>query len=63
MEKEFNTELTRKTQGKKKQKITSLAGWMILILAAVIVIPVGLVMFVLSGLWSAADRFLLKFSH
>lgn len=57
MEKEFNTELARTTEKKGKTRRTGrLLGWLVLALAAIIIVPVGIVMFMISGLWSAADK-------
>ena len=39
------------------------AGWLLIILLFVIIVPVGAVMFVISGLWSALDRVLLKWNR
>lgn len=39
------------------------AGWLLIILLFVIIVPVGAVMFVISGLWSALDRALLKWNR
>ena len=38
-------------------------GWLMIVLLIVVIVPVGAVMFVGSGLWSALDRVLLKFNR
>ena len=40
-----------------------LIGWLVMIFLIVVIVPVGAVMFVISGLWSALDRILLKFNR
>ncbi len=40
-----------------------LIGWLMIIFLIVVIVPVGAVMFVISGLWSALDRALLKFNR
>lgn len=57
MKEEFNTELTRTTEEKGKKKRTGrLLGWLVLALAVIVIVPVGIVMFIISGIWSAADK-------
>ena len=38
-------------------------GWIMIVFLIVVIVPVGAVMFVVSGLWSALDRVLLKFNR
>ncbi len=38
-------------------------GWLMIVFLIVVIVPVGAVMFVVSGLWSALDRVLLKFNR
>lgn len=38
-------------------------GWLMIVFLIVVIVPVGGVMFVVSGLWSALDRVLLKFNR
>ena len=52
--KEFSEE--RKKRGKIRKGAGRIAGWGILILVCLIVVPIGFVMLVLSGIWSLADR-------
>lgn len=40
-----------------------LIGWLVMIFLIVVIVPVGAVMFVISGLWLALDRILLKFNR
>ena len=40
-----------------------LIGWLMIIFLIVVIVPVGAVMFVISGTWSALDRALLKFNR
>lgn len=56
-----NTELSRKqTDNKKKKRFGSAASWVLIAAAVLIIVPVGCIMFMLSGLWSAADKVLGK---
>lgn len=48
---------------KKQKRMNRAAGWIMLVLLILVIIPIGAVMFVISGLWSAADRALLRFSR
>ena len=49
---------------KENQKVAGrLAGIAVMLFLILIIIPAGTVMFVISGLWSALDRFLLKFER
>lgn len=41
---------------KNRKEAGRIAGWGILILVCLIVVPIGFVMLVLSGIWSLADR-------
>lgn len=54
-----NTELHRKEKPDgKHRKMTRAAGWVLLAAAVLFVVPVGCIMFMISGLWSAADKVL-----
>ncbi|WP_159431656.1 hypothetical protein [Clostridium sp. Marseille-P3244] len=46
----------------KSRRIPRMLSWVMLALLVMIVVPVGALMFVISGVWSAVDRVLLKFS-
>ena len=46
-----------------KRQIGRALSWVLLGLLLLIVVPVGAVLFVVSGVWSAVDRALLKFSR
>lgn len=48
---------------KKVRKMNRIAGWFMMVVLAAVIIPIGIVMFVVSGLWSAADRALLRFNR
>ncbi|HIZ81479.1 MAG TPA: hypothetical protein H9722_05225 [Candidatus Mediterraneibacter pullistercoris] len=52
-----------KLKGDSKRRLGRLAGWFMILFLIVVIVPVGAIMFVLSGLWSAVDRALLKFSR
>lgn len=52
-----------KTQNGNQKFAGRLAGIAVMLLLILIIIPAGTVMFVISGLWSALDRFLLKFER
>lgn len=39
-----------------------LIGWLMILFLILVIVPVGAVMFVISGLWLALDRILLKFN-
>lgn len=46
----------------KSRRIPRMLSWIMLALLVMIVVPIGALMFVISGVWSAVDRVLLKFS-
>ncbi len=46
-----------------KRQIGRAFSWVLLGLLLLIVVPVGAVLFVVSGVWSAVDRALLRFSR
>ncbi len=52
----------RKMEKKKDRRIGRALSWLLLVLLVMIIVPVGAVMFVISGLWNAADRALLRFN-
>lgn len=45
-----------------KRQIGRIIAWIMIVLLVVIVIPLGAVMFVMSGLLSSIDRLLQKFN-
>lgn len=45
------------------RKLARLLSWLIMLFLVLIVIPIGMVMLVVSGVWSAADRVLLKINR
>ncbi len=47
---------------KKDRRIGRALSWILLALLVMIIVPIGAVMFVISGLWNAADRVLLRFN-
>lgn len=47
---------------KKDRRIGRALSWILLVLLVMIIVPVGAVMFAISGLWNAADRALLRFN-
>lgn len=58
----MNTILTEKEEdfsekrNRRKTRTGRALGWMLLAAAVLFIIPVGCIMFVISGVWSAADR-------
>lgn len=50
-------------KGASKKYPGRLIGWLVMIFLIVVIVPVGAVMFVISGLWSALDRALLKLNR
>lgn len=58
----MNTILTEKEedfsekQNRRKTRTGRALGWILLAAAVLFIIPVGCIMFVISGVWSAADR-------
>lgn len=48
---------------KKERRAGRALSWVLLVLLVIIIVPIGAVMFVISGLWNAADRALLKFNR
>lgn len=58
----MNTILTEKEEdfsekrNRRKTRIGRALGWILLAAAVLFIIPVGCIMFVISGVWSAADR-------
>lgn len=41
---------------RRKSRTGRALGWVLLAAAVLFIIPVGCIMFVISGVWSAADR-------
>lgn len=54
---EINTEQENIVQGRKFRRALS---WVLLAAAVLFIVPVGCIMFVISNLWSAADKVLNK---
>lgn len=57
----MNTILPEKKEneeGRKRRKSRTgrALGWILLVAAILFIIPVGCIMFMISGVWSAADR-------
>ena len=58
----MNTILTEKEEdfsekrNRRKTRTGRALGWILLEAAVLFIIPVGCIMFVISGVWSAADR-------
>ena len=58
----MNTILTEKEEdfsekrNRRKTRTGRALGWILLAAAELFIIPVGCIMFVISGVWSAADR-------
>ncbi|HJA19376.1 hypothetical protein I6E09_06650 [Mediterraneibacter glycyrrhizinilyticus] len=50
-------------QKDSKRRLGRMLGWLMIVFLIVVIVPVGAVMFVVSGLWSALDRVLLKFNR
>lgn len=46
-----------------QRRIGRLLGWLMILLLVVVIVPVGAVMFVISGMWSALDRALIRFNR
>ena len=47
---------------KKDRRMCRALSWILLALLVLIIVPIGALMLVISGLWSAADRALLRFN-
>ncbi len=60
----MNSEKVKKNGEAEKGKRYFWRGisWILMAVLVLIVVPIGIAMFVISGLWSAADRALLKFN-
>lgn len=48
---------------KKDRRRCRALSWIFLALLVMVIVPVGALMFVIFGLWSAADRALLRFNR
>lgn len=61
----FREENKMKSEKQKKtRKYTGrMAGIAVMLFIILVIIPAAAVMFVISGLWAALDRFLLKFER
>lgn len=53
----------KETVRKKDRKIPRMLSWVMLALLVLIVVPIGAIMFVISGVWTAVDRALVRFSQ
>lgn len=54
-------EMKSEQENRKQKYAGRAAGIAVMLCLALIIIPMGTVMFVISGLWSALDRFLMRF--
>lgn len=48
--------------GKSRRHLGRMIGWLMIVILILIIMPIGAVMFAVSGMWSALDRILLKFN-
>ncbi len=48
--------------GKSRRRLGRMIGWLMIVILILIIMPIGAVMFAVSGMWSALDRILLKFN-
>lgn len=49
-------------KGKSRRRLGRMIGWLMIVILILVIVPVGAVMFAVSGMWSALDRILLKFN-
>ena len=54
--KELSYVKDKKKENQTKRRAGKALGWILLAAAVLFIIPVGCIMFVISGVWSAADR-------
>ncbi len=52
----------KKVKGKSRRRLGRMIGWLMIVILILVIVPVGAVMFAVTGLWSALDRILLKFN-
>lgn len=55
-----NKDIDRNRQKNTKRRTGKVLGWILLAAAMLVIVPVGCIMFMISGIWSAADRVLNK---
>lgn len=48
--------------GKSRRRLGRMIGWLMIVILILIIMPIGAVMFAVSGMWSALDRIFLKFN-
>ena len=48
--------------GQSRRRLGRMIGWLMIVILILIIMPIGAVMFAVSGMWSALDRILLKFN-
>ena len=53
----------RKMEKKKARCVGRAISWIMIVLLVMTIVPIGAVMFAVSGLWNAADRALLRFNR
>ncbi len=50
----------RTMKDKGKRRMSRVAGWLFILFLIVFIVPVGVIMFIISGLWTALDRAFLR---
>lgn len=50
-------------RNRKEKYAGRIIGGLAILFLALVIVPIGAVMFVISGLWSAFDRFMLRFGR
>ncbi|HIV52541.1 MAG TPA: hypothetical protein H9748_03530 [Candidatus Mediterraneibacter norwichensis] len=48
----------KKKENRTRRRAGRVLGWILLAAAVLFIVPVGCIMFMISGVWSAADRVL-----
>lgn len=56
--KELSYVKDKKKENQAKRRAGKALGWILLAAAVLVIVPVGCIMFMISGVWSAADRVL-----
>lgn len=56
--KELSYVKDKKKENQTKRRVGKALGWILLAAAVLVIVPVGCIMFMISGVWSAADRVL-----
>ena len=51
------------SRNRKEKYAGRIIGGLAILFLALVIVPIGAVMFVISGLWSAFDRFMLRFGR